>query len=600
MEAWMGTLVQDVRYSWRMLAAHRGFSAVAILTLALGIGASTALFSVIDAAILHPLPYDHPEQLVHLLVEERVKGEVSAYSPSLTEARGWQHERGALAHVCVSRSSRPPILVDTGEFERVAYMDLTEGCLDMYGAAPVIGRDITIEDTRIGAPRVVLLGYRYWQTRFGGSRDAIGRDLRLPDGLATIVGVVPARFGRDTGLFRALQFTTADMEGRRGTGTSTYARLRPGVTPAQAAAALAGASTVQVQSLHERTTRGYAYTLRTLVAAVVIILLLACVNVAGLLLARGTARQTELAVRASIGATRASLVRQLLTESLLLAALAGVIGVYLAWVSLDALIAILPLALPADAPAALNMTVLAFAASAAVVSALMFGLVPALRLSGRAGTAALARGGRGRASPLSRRNGQALIAAEVAMALVLLAAAGVMVRSFARLVSEDLGFDAENVYSMEVVPADRQPEALATYYPELVAPRTRDGARRARRRCRSPAVDRRRHELDRRGRQRVVEAGGALAGPSRLLRSTGHPVARRTPACRAGRSPLSACRGDQSGRRHGALRQRTGHWPSHPVRPGEILRGNRHRRPGEQLGRGVASAWAQGVRARWR
>jgi putative ABC transport system permease protein len=463
----MGTLLQDVRYSWRMLAAHRGFSAVAIFTLALGIGASTALFSVIDAAILRPLPYPHPEQLVELLEQERKGADVSLYGPSLTNARAWQQERGVLSHVCVWRSWTP-ILVDTGEFERVEYRDLSEGCLGMYGAPPVIGRGIVIEDTRVGAPRVVLLGYRYWQTRFGGSRDVIGRSVRLPDGPAAVVGVVPAHFGLGTGLFRSLQFRTPPEETLNGRGTTTEARLRPGVTLEQAAAALSSPVSVQVRSLYEETTRGYGRTLRTLGAAVVLILLLGCVNVAGLLLARGTARQTELAVRASIGASRPRLIRQLLTESLMLSLVAGALGVLLAALSLDALVALVPLSLPDDAPATLNGVVLTFAAAAAGASALVFGLVPALRLSGHAVGARLARGGRGHGSALSRRNAQFLIAAEVALAMVLLAGAGVMVRSFARLVSVDLGFDADDVYSMEVVPADPRPEVLATYYPELV------------------------------------------------------------------------------------------------------------------------------------
>jgi putative ABC transport system permease protein len=462
----MSAFWQDVRYSLRLLTRQRGFAAVAILTLGLGIGASTALFSIVDAAVIRPLPYPHPEQLVELHVEEsRGNGTVSL-GPSRDEAREWR-ANPSIAEVCVWRSWTP-ILVDTGEFERVKYDDLSEGCLEMYGAAPVIGRAFTLDDTRTGAPQVVLLGYSYWQRRFDGSADVIGRTIRLPEGAATIIGVAPPWFERDKGLFRALQFFAAAQEHGRGTGATTEARLKPGVTPAQTAAALSGMSKVRVESLYASTTRGYGTTLRTLAGGVILILVLACVNVAGLLLARGSARRTELAVRTSIGASRGRLVRQLLTESLLLAVAGGALGVALTWLSLDALVAIVPLSLPSDAPATVNPLVLAFAATSAVMSALLFGLVPALRLSRSTSGHALAAAGRRHGSALSKRNGQVLIAAEVALAMVLLAGAGVMVRSFSRLVSEDLGFDVEQVAAMLVVPADPKPAILSAYYPRLV------------------------------------------------------------------------------------------------------------------------------------
>ena len=265
---------QDVRYSARILAKHRGFSAVAILTLAIAIGASTALFSVIDAALLHPIPYPHPEQLVDLSVEEIGNGPARTLGPSLAEAREWWASSGAFSHVCVSRTGRRAV-VDTGEIERAVTSEFTEGCLPMYGVTPIRGRGITLADTAAEAPAVVLLGYRYWQSRFGGAEDVLGRTIRLPDGPATIVGVLPAGFERKTALVKALRvaYQFPGAEQRRGLGTSTYARLAPGVTAAQAearSAAVMNTATARLktESLYDDTTAGYATTIRTLAGAV--------------------------------------------------------------------------------------------------------------------------------------------------------------------------------------------------------------------------------------------------------------------------------------------------------------------------------------------
>ena len=306
-------------------------------------------------------------------------------------------------------------------------------------------------------------------------RTSIGRTIRLPDGPATIIGVLPAGFERKTAMVKALRvaYKFPGAEQRRGLGTGTYARLAPGVTIAQAEARSAavmttGAARMKAESLYDDTTSGYGTTIRTLGYAVGLIFLLACVNVAGLLLARGAARQPELAVRVSLGAGRARIVRQLLIESLVLGVAAGIAGVALAWLSLDAIVSIIPISLPADAPATLNLRVLGFAVASAVASAVLFGLVPAIRLSRAAGDRVIGATSRRHGSALTRRNGQLLIVAEVAIAMVLLAGAGVMLRSFARLISVDLGFDPDRVSALEAVPTDAQPAVLAAYYPELL------------------------------------------------------------------------------------------------------------------------------------
>jgi putative ABC transport system permease protein len=471
----MGTAWQDVRYSLRILAKHRSFSLVAIATLAIAIGASTALFSVIDSALLRPIPYPHPEQLVTLRVEETSEGQVGLYGPSLAEARDWWTTSGAFSQVCVSRSSRPAV-VDTGEIERVLTSEFTEGCLPMYGVTPIRGRGIVVGDTTGDAPAVVLLGYGYWRSRFGAAEDAVGRTIQLPDGPATIVGVLPAGFERKTAMVKALRvaYKFPGAEQRRGLGTSTTARLAPGVTAPQGEARTTAAITtgstarVRIGSLYDNTTAGYRPTIRMLGGAVGLILLLACVNVGGLLLARGAARQPELAVRVSLGAGRSRILRQLLMESLVLGVVAAAAGVGLAWMSLDAIVSLIPITLPGDAPATVNMRVLMFTVTTAIASAVMFGLLPAMRLSRAAGDRVIGATSRRHGSALTRRNGQLLIAAEVAIAMVLLAGAGVMLRSFVRLISVDIGFDPERVSGMEAVPTDARPEVLSGYYPDLL------------------------------------------------------------------------------------------------------------------------------------
>lgn len=466
------SLWQDVRYSARILAKHRGFSIAAIGTLAIAIGASTALFSVIDAALLHPLPYPHPEELVQLSVEEIGGGATRVLSPSVAETRAWGAS-GAFSSVCVSRGRR--VVVDLGEPERLVASEFSEGCLPMYGVTPIRGRGIEFADTRADAPPVVLLGYGIWQSRFGGAQDVIGRPIRLDDGPATIVGVLPDTFGRNTALVRALRvgYQRPGAEERRGIGTTTYARLAAGVTDVQSearVAAMMNPSTerLKTESLYSARTSGYGNTIRTLTGAVGLIFALACVNVAGLLLARGAARRPELAVRASLGAGRSRIVRQLLVESVVLSLAAGVLGLALAWMWLDAIVSIIPISLPTDVPVNINVRVLMFGVSAAVASAVVFGTIPALRLSRSASDRAIAATARRHGSALTRRNGQLLIAAEVALAMVLLAAAGVMVRSFLRLIGTDLGFNPARVSAFEAAPVDPQRGVLAAYYPALL------------------------------------------------------------------------------------------------------------------------------------
>jgi predicted permease len=480
---WLEQLRQDVRYGLRLLVRDRAFSTVAVLTLALGMGVSTALFSVIDAALLRPLPYPNPEQLVEISVQtRRADGRMSGGgAPSLLDVRAWRDAQHAVSHVGMGRLTGRPLIVEAGgEPERLRVATVTEDVFELFGVNPILGRGIHPGDTHEGAPAVAVLGHGYWQTRFGGTPGVLGRTIRIANLPAIVVGILPEGFYSDTMIWQAQQFP-ATWERRRGTGTPVYGRLLAGLTFEDAQRRLSdvirasagddaesATASVQLESLYNAETAGYGSTMKILLLAVSIILVVACVNVAGLLLARGALRQSEMAVRASIGAGRLRLTRQLLAESLVLSCVGGGLGVALAWISLDALVALLPLSLPPNAPVAVNGTVLACAAGLSAGTALVVGLVPALRLSKVRIGEHLGAAGRRHGSALSRRGGQLLIAVEVALGVVLLASAGLLLRSLDRLMEVDLGIDPDSFVTMEVEPVDPAPTVRKQFYSALL------------------------------------------------------------------------------------------------------------------------------------
>jgi len=477
------TILQDVKYSLRQLRRQPSFSLVAVLTLALGIGVSTALFSIIDAALVRALPYPHPEQLVDLTVHEDRPGDAaSRYAPSPNDIRAWRKLETIVSHVGMGRvGGFTPLIIDTGSPERAVVAEASEDFLETYGITPVLGRAFREDDTRPGAPRVALLGNAFWKRAYNADPGVLGRDIRVSNEPATIVGVLPAGFYRETAVWQASRLTPWQLE-MRGSGTPVIARLRPGVTAAQAKAAFEAvaapsrisgpqpaAAKVLVRSLYDEEVGDFGTTIRTLSLTVALIVIIACVNVGGLLLARGAGRQVELAIRAAIGAGRGRLVRQLLTESVMLAAGGAAVGVLIAYATLDSLVALVPLTLPANSPVEINGRVLACTLALTVLTAFLFGLVPALKLSGApsAITSRWAVGGRA-GTPLSKRSGQWLIGVEVALALILVSGAGLLLRSFSRLVSVDLGFDAAHAVTLEVEPLTPDPAARRTYYAGLV------------------------------------------------------------------------------------------------------------------------------------
>jgi predicted permease len=475
----MEALLGDIRYGVRQLLRQRGSSLIAVLTLALGIGVSTALFSVIDATLLHPLPYPDPEQLVTVSPEETMpNGRVSRATASMEDMRTWQKSDDVFSFVAGSGSAFRGRIVDDAEPARLPVSYFTEDYLPMHGVEPRLGRNFTREDTEPGAPAVALLGDGYWKSHFGGRDDVLGKTLRFDTEIATIIGVLPPSFNATTPVSMPLQVPLSEYS-RRGTGrVSVYARLQPGITIDQARERLtarmqpttlpdgtkATNPTAAIRSRLDGALAQSRTTVNVLAGAVGLILLIACVNVAGLLLARGATRQSELAVRASLGAGRGRLVRQLLTESIVLAIPGGALGLLLAWLSLDAIVANIPLSISSNAPATLNLRVLAATIALLIPTAVLFGLAPALKLSRVHLGAVLARGGRQRSSALSRRGGQWLIGAEVALAVVLVAGAGLMIRSFVRINDVDLGFNPHGLTVMETMPIDQTPAVHEQFY----------------------------------------------------------------------------------------------------------------------------------------
>ena len=470
----MGLLIRDAQSAVRLLRVQPGFAVVAILTLAVGIGLSTTLFTVIHAAVLRPFPISDPERLVRIDVRfPQPDGEKIRTSPSLQDVRDWRAGTTLFSHIAMDRDNRAQV-VDAGEAERLTVRWVSEGYFELFDIKPLIGRTILQDDAHASAPAVVLLGYRYWQARFGGDRAVIGRGIRIDNQPYAIIGVVPARFNPQVALWQPLRYVP-DFERRRGIGAPVIGRLKPGASETAAleelsriASITTAGTEVVFESVFADTVASSASSARTLAGAVGAILLMACVNVSGLLLARGAARRRELAVRASLGASRLGLVRQSLMEGVVLALTGGAVGVLLAWLSKDALLAIIPITVPETAMATLNVQVLLFSAMLAMGTVLVFGVLPAIRLSRVDVSEALAGADRHAGAALSRRSGQVLIAVEVALAVVVLAGAGLMVRSFSRLVSVDLGFDPSAFVTLEAAPVDPSVPVAAAYYPALL------------------------------------------------------------------------------------------------------------------------------------
>jgi putative ABC transport system permease protein len=468
----MQTLWQDLRQGARTLIKQPTFTIVAVIALALGIGANTAIFSVVDAVLLRALPYRDSDRLVTVWERNKTRGNAENVI-NLGNFFDWKNQNRVFEDMATFFDLTSN-LTSGGEPEEIPAQIATPNLFNILGVNPIMGRTFTEDDGKPGAARVVALSFGLWQRRFGGDPQIIGRKLILNGGEVTVVGVMPANFNwhvKAGSMTRKIAEMWApwqideSMKRRGGRFACAVARLKPGVTPEQAQAEMNVIGSqlesqyndfnanwgVNVVPLRKQFTGEIRLALLVLLGAVGMVLLIACANVANLLLARASARQREIAVRAALGAGRWRIVRQLLTESLLLAGVGGLAGLALAWWGTDLLVSLAPPDLLNLPQVKINAVVLGFTMGVSMLTGVIFGLVPALEATRLNLTGSLKESGKniggGRRSRMLRNS---LVIAEIALALVLLVGAGLLIRSFARLQGVDPGFNAHNLLTMKV------------------------------------------------------------------------------------------------------------------------------------------------------
>jgi len=460
---WWDHFCQDVRYGARMLRKSPGFAVIAILTLAIGIGANTALFSVVNGVLLNPLPYAEPERLVALYTHAYQADKASISYPNFLD---WSHQNRSFSSLAAFRGETFT-MTGMGEPERLDANMVSATFFPLLGVNPIIGRNFEEKEDQLGAAHAALIGEGLWKRKFGSAPDIVGKTIRLDGDLYTITGVIPATFhyANDNYHSKAEVYVPLGQwnnplfrDRRTGMGMDAVGRLKQGVTLAQANSDMSGVAN-HLAEVYPDVDKGQGITLvplkhnlvgdiqpflLMLLGAVGFVLLIACANVANLLLARSTGRTREFAIRNALGAGNGRVVRQLLTECVLLALIGGALGTLLAAWGTKAALKLLPEALPRANEIDLDARVLLFTLGASVFAGILFGLVPAFKSPRSDIQGTLREGGRGLSSA-HHRTQSAFVAMEMALAVVLLVAAGLMIRSLTKIWRVDPGFDPNNV-----------------------------------------------------------------------------------------------------------------------------------------------------------
>jgi putative ABC transport system permease protein len=455
----MNTLLQDIRYGFRMLLKYKGFTAVAVIALGLGIGANTAIFSLVNGVLLRPLQFPDPERIIYFEGNNPSAG-INESNISFLDFTDWSQQTDLFASTAAYWTASANLGADGAEPERVPRAGVTSGFFSVLGVQPFLGRTFLPEEDKPGTTSVAIISHGLWKRRFGSDPAIVGKQVQISSRPITVLGVMPPGFEypEQTQVWVPSAVNVSE-EARDNRSWSAIARLKTGVDLKRAQTQVSAINTrlaeqfhdtnkgwdVKLWTLHERLVREVKPSLLALLGAVGLVLLIACANVANLLLARSASRQKEIAIRAAMGASRMRVLRQMLTESILLSAIGGIAGLFLSLWLTNVLMSIVPEGSPRPEHIGIDYRVLMFALGVSALTGILFGIVPALQASKLDVTSALKEGGRGAEGHRRTSARGLLLIGEVALSLMLLVGAGLLIKSFLRLQEVRPGFNPHNV-----------------------------------------------------------------------------------------------------------------------------------------------------------